>query len=179
MYAAADHRVNVAEEGTNELQPLVPRSSRSAAGSAHATLFSVAIVLGTFAAGLIAGDAGIARGTLSLLGSSHSSGVSVAESSAAPAAADQPHLGDYHRAPSYAHQLDDDDEDEEDQVSLQTRAELGWFDWEKESNKWKGEANKWKNEANKFKKDASDRLNVINHVKNDANEMWNDVVNQE
>ena len=177
MYAAADHRVNVAEEGTNELQPLVPRSSRSAAGSAHATLFSVAIVLGTFAAGLIAGDAGIARGTLSLLGSSHSSGVSVAESSAAPAAADQPHLGDYHRAPSYAHQLDDDDEDEEDQVSLQTRAELGWFDWEKESNKWKGEANKWKNEANKFKKDASDRLNVINHVKNDANEMWNDVVN--
>ena len=177
MYAAADHRVNVAEEGTNELQPLVPRSSRSAAGSAHATLYSVAIVLGTFAAGLIAGDAGIARGTLSLLGSSHSSGVSVAESSAAPAAADQPHLGDYHRAPSYAHQLDDDDEDEEDQVSLQTRAELGWFDWEKESNKWKGEANKWKNEANKFKKDASDRLNVINHVKNDANEMWNDVVN--
>jgi hypothetical protein len=177
MYAAADHRVNVAEEGTNERQPLVPRSSRSAAGSAHATLYSVAIVLGTFAAGLIAGDAGIARGTLSLLGSSHSSGVSVAESSAAPAAADQPHLGDYHRAPSYAHQLDDDDEDEEDQVSLQTRAELGWFDWEKESNKWKGEANKWKNEANKFKKDASKRLNIIDDVKDDVNNMWTDLKN--
>ena len=177
MYAAADHRVNVAEEGTNERQPLVPRSSRSAAGSAHATLYSVAIVLGTFAAGLIAGDAGIARGTLSLLGSSHSSGVSVAESSAAPAAADQPHLGDYHRAPSYAHQLDDDDEDEEDQVSLQTRAELGWFDWEKESNKWKGEANKWKNEANKWSKDASKRLNIINDVKDDVNNMWTDLKN--
>ena len=83
MYASADHRVNVAEERAPERQPLMPRSSHSATGSAHATLYSVAIVLGTFAAGLIAGDAGIARGTLSL----HSSGVSVAESSAAPAAA--------------------------------------------------------------------------------------------
>ena len=121
MYAAVDHRVNVAEEGDPERQPLMPRSSRCAAGSVHATPFSVAIVLGTFVAGLIAGDAGLARGTFPLLGSPHSSGVSVAESSAAPAAADRPQVGDYHRAPSYAHQLDDDED--EDQVLLDTPLE--------------------------------------------------------
>ncbi|ACO66751.1 predicted protein [Micromonas commoda] len=195
MYAATDHRVNVAEEGNPQLQPLVAHSSRRAAGSAHATLFSVAIVLGTFAAGLIAGNTAIAPGTLSLLGSPHSSsvsgaphsssvsgaphssGVSVTESSAAPAAADQPRLGDHHRAPSHAHQGDGEAE-EEDQVSLDNaRADLGFDAWSKEVKKWKKEASKWKKEASKFKKDADNRLNVINHVKSDANEMWGDVVN--
>ena len=36
---------------------------------------------------------------------------------------------------------------------------------------------KWKNEANKWSKTAKKRWHIINDVKSDANEMWDDVVN--
>ena len=68
----------------------------------------------------------VARGTFPLLGSPHSSGVSVAESSAAPLLPTDPQVGDYHRAPSYAHQLDDGEDEDQVFSTRHLKRTWGW-----------------------------------------------------